>query len=130
MEATRDIPTERVDFPKTTRLLDEIAMEAREKAGNETMTDAQVAERVETILLDKIKEGEKAAIFQLGLLYFHQDQFTKAINLFARAKDYDYQSAFMYGIMKYDGLGAEVNMVIYFFLYYSMCRMNAHYVAA
>ncbi|GFS10793.1 LRP2-binding protein-like [Elysia marginata] len=110
MDGTRDIPAERVDFPKTTRLLDEIAMEARETAGNETMTDAQVAERVETILLDKIKEGDKAAVFQLGLLYFHQDQFTKAINLFTRAKDYDYQSAFMYGIMKYDGLGAEVNM--------------------
>ncbi|XP_005095624.1 LRP2-binding protein [Aplysia californica] len=110
MELSGELQTEHVQFPAHTRLMDEIAMEVRETAGQQELTDAQVAEKVETILLDKIKDGDKSANFQLGLLYFHQDQFDKAKSLFERSKDYDYQSLFMYGIMKYDGLGMEVDM--------------------
>jgi len=110
MELAGDLPLERVQFPAVTRLMDEIAMEVRETPGQHELTDAQVAERVETILLDKIKAGDKAANFQLGLLYFHQDEYEKAKPLFERSKDYDYQSLFMYGIMKYDGLGMEIDM--------------------
>lgn len=72
MQLTTELTTEKVAFPTATKLLDEIAMEARDTPGLEAMTDNQVAERVETILLEKIREGDKPAIFQLGLLYFHQ----------------------------------------------------------
>jgi len=110
MELAGQLPLERPAFPGATRLMDEIAMEVREAPGQQQLTDAQVADKVETILLDKIKAGDKSANFQLGLLYFHQDQFEKAKVPFERSKDYDYQSQFMYGIMKYDGLGMEVDM--------------------
>jgi len=110
MELAGDLPLERVQFPAHTRLMDEIAMEVRETPGQQELSDAQVAEKVETILLDKIKDGDKSANFQIGLLYFHQDHFEKAKMHFERSKDYDFQSLFMYGIMKYDGLGMEVDM--------------------
>merc|ERR1719394_148461 len=85
-------------------------MEVRETPGQHDLTDSQVAEKVEMILQEKIKTGDKSANFQLGLLYFHQDQFDKAYQLFERSRDYDMQSLFMCGIMKYDGLGMDVDM--------------------
>jgi len=104
------LPSERVAFSQTTRLMDEIAMEVRDAPGQADLSDAQVASKVETILTEKVAQGDKAAHFQLGLLYFHQDQFDKAKACFERSKKYDYQSLFMYGIMCYDGLGMEVDM--------------------
>lgn len=81
MELAGDLPLERVQFPAHTRLMDEIAMEVRETPGQQELSDAQVAEKVETILLDKIKDGDKSANFQIGLLYFHQARFSYNILL-------------------------------------------------
>lgn len=36
------------------------------------LTDEEVAEKVETILLERIREGNKLALFQLGQLYYEQ----------------------------------------------------------
>ena len=77
MELAGQLPMERPQFAGATRLMDEIAMEVREAPGQQGLTDAQVADKVETILLDKIKAGDKSANFQLGLLYFHQVSLTK-----------------------------------------------------
>ncbi|XP_059152970.1 LRP2-binding protein-like [Physella acuta] len=106
----KEITSERVKFDTTKHQLDELTEETRANPENESMTDAEIAERVEIILLDKIQAGETAAKFQLGLLYFQQEKFEKALSLFDDSKDFDYQSLFMYGIMKYDGIGTEVNM--------------------
>ncbi len=38
----------------------------------EEMTDEEMAITVENILLDRIKNGDKAALFQLGQLHFEQ----------------------------------------------------------
>ena len=36
------------------------------------MSEVEMAEKVENILLHKIKDGDKLALFQLGQLYFEQ----------------------------------------------------------
>ncbi|BFZ01836.1 hypothetical protein BsWGS_04875 [Bradybaena similaris] len=110
VELKKTLTSEHISVTAKTSLLEEVAIEVRDLLGDEDITAHQVAEEIETILQNKIKAGDKAATFQLGLLYFHQNQFKKAILCFEKAKDYDYQSLFMYGVMKYDGLGTDVNM--------------------
>lgn len=75
----KEITSERVKFDTTSHQLDELAEETRANPENESMTDAEIAERVETILLDKIQAGDTAAHFQLGLMYFHQVRFPNTI---------------------------------------------------
>ena len=38
----------------------------------EQLSEIEMAEKLETILLHRIKDGDKAASFQLGQLYFEQ----------------------------------------------------------
>ncbi|CAL1538773.1 unnamed protein product [Lymnaea stagnalis] len=110
MELPKQISTEHISFPKTQCIINDITHEARDAPGNESLTDKEITEKVEAILMEKITAGEKSAYFQLGLLFFYQEKYEEALDLFDQAKTFDFQSLFMYGVMKYDGLGTEVNM--------------------
>ncbi|XP_013392510.2 LRP2-binding protein [Lingula anatina] len=79
--------------------------EAKENLSS--LTEEELTGKVESMLLDKIKNGDKQAVFQLGQLYFEQGVFDKAVNYFERAKEYDFQALYQLGVMYYDGLGCE-----------------------
>ena len=73
MELTRDISAERVVFHKEQKILSDIAQEAKDHSpGLAAMSDEALFERVEGILVERIKNGDAQAYFQLGLLFFEQ----------------------------------------------------------
>ena len=77
MELTNDISAERVHFHKEQKILKDIAQEARDQAsGFATLSEEALFEKVEAILLEKIKSGDSQAYFQLGLLFFEQVSYT------------------------------------------------------
>ena len=73
MELTKDLSAERVHFPKEQKILSDIAQEARDHAPTfASISEEALFEKVEAILVDKIKTGDNRAYFQLGLLFFEQ----------------------------------------------------------
>ena len=72
MEIPKDLPAETVPFSKEKSILNDIAQETKHVSGYDSMTVDELMEKVETILLEKIKNGEKQAHFQLGLFYYEQ----------------------------------------------------------
>ena len=73
MELTRDLTAEQVDFTQEKKILSDIAQEAREQdAQFATYSEDELFEKVEAILVERIKSGEKNAYFQLGLLLFEK----------------------------------------------------------
>ncbi|KAK7488339.1 hypothetical protein BaRGS_00020498 [Batillaria attramentaria] len=109
MELTKDLCAERVGFPREQKILADIAQETRDTPGFETLTDEELFEKVDAILLEKIKNGEKQAYFQLGLLYFEQGMYDKARIYFDRSQDFDFQSLYQLSVMLYDGVGGPQN---------------------
>ncbi|KAL8615817.1 hypothetical protein ACOMHN_048525 [Nucella lapillus] len=106
MELTKDLKAEQVQFPREQKILTDIAQQAREHApGLASLTEEALFERVENILVDRIKNGDKRAYFQLGLLFFEQGLYEKAWNYFDRSKDLDFQSLYQLSVMMYDGIG-------------------------
>lgn len=69
MELSKDIPQEKVPFTKEKSILNDIAQETKELPGYGSLTEEELMEKVESILLERIKNGEKRAYFQLGLFY-------------------------------------------------------------
>lgn len=74
MEVPKDLSAENVTFSKEKNILNDIAQETKDSPGYGALTEDELMEKVETILLEKIKEGEKQAYFQLGLFYYEQVQ--------------------------------------------------------
>lgn len=72
MELSKDIPQEKVPFTKEKSILNDIAQETKELPGYGSLTEEELMEKVESILLERIKNGEKRAYFQLGLFYHEQ----------------------------------------------------------
>lgn len=72
MEVPKDLSAENVIFSKEKNILNDIAQETKDSPGYGALTEDELMEKVETILLEKIKEGEKQAYFQLGLFYYEQ----------------------------------------------------------
>ena len=68
----RELSAENVSFSKEKSILNDIAQETKDAPGYGGMTEDELMEKVETILLDKIRAGEKQAYFQLGLFYYEQ----------------------------------------------------------
>ncbi|XP_061170542.1 LRP2-binding protein-like [Saccostrea echinata] len=107
MELSKDIPQDNVSFAKEKSILNDIAQETREMPGYGSLTEEELMEKVENILLERIKNGEKHAYFQLGLFYYEQNMFDKARIYFERSKDFDFQSLYMLASMLYDGQGGK-----------------------
>lgn len=107
MELSKDIPQEKVPFTKEKSILNDIAQETKELPGYGSLTEEELMEKVESILLERIKNGEKRAYFQLGLFYHEQNFFEKARIYFERSKDFDFQSMYMLSCMLYDGQGGK-----------------------
>lgn len=72
MEIPKDLSAENISFSKDKNILNDIAQETKDTPGYGSLTEEELMEKVENILLDKIKEGEKQAYFQLGLFYYEQ----------------------------------------------------------
>ncbi|KAK7109033.1 LRP2-binding protein-like [Littorina saxatilis] len=110
MQLTKDLGAERIHFYKEQKILSDIAREARDHArGYSTLTEEALFEKVEGILVEKIKNGDQRAYFQLGLLFFEQGDFSKARIYFMRSKDFDFQSLYQLSVMMYDGIGGVQN---------------------
>ncbi|XP_062569240.1 LRP2-binding protein-like [Saccostrea cucullata] len=107
MELSKDIPQDNVSFAKEKSILNDIAQETREMPGYGSLTEEELMEKVENILLERIKNGDKHAYFQLGLFYYEQNLFDKARIYFERSKDFDFQSLYMLACMLYDGEGGK-----------------------
>lgn len=107
MEIPKDLSVENVNFVKEKNILNDIAQETKDSPGYGSLTTDQLMEKVENILLEKIREGEKQAYFQLGLFYYEQDIMDKAIIYFERSKEFDFQSLYMLAVMLYDGIGCK-----------------------
>lgn len=105
----RELSAENVSFSKEKSILNDIAQETKDAPGYGGMTEDELMEKVETILLDKIRAGEKQAYFQLGLFYYEQGVVEKAVVYFERSKDFDYQSLYMLAVMLYDGTGCKAD---------------------
>lgn len=105
----KDLSAENVSFTKEKSILNDIAQETKDAPGFGRMTEDELMEKVENILLDKIRAGEKQAYFQLGLFYYEQGTFDKAIVYFERSKDFDYQSLYMLAVMLYDGTSCKAD---------------------
>ncbi|XP_076104258.1 LRP2-binding protein-like [Mytilus galloprovincialis] len=109
MDMKGTLSAEKVPFTKEKSILNDIAQETKDKPGYGNLTEEELMEKVETILLERIKNGDKKAYFQLGLFYYEQDMFEKARTYFERSKDFDYQSLYMLSCMLYDGIGGEAD---------------------
>lgn len=72
MELPFELPAERVNFPKEQKILDDIAQEVQATPLMKKLSMQEIFEKVELILLDKIRNGDKKAYFQIGLLYYEQ----------------------------------------------------------
>ncbi|KAH3789784.1 LRP2-binding protein-like isoform X2 [Dreissena polymorpha] len=107
MDIPKDLSAENVSFPKEKNILNDIAQETKDAPGYGSLSEDELMEKVEGILMEKIKEGEKRAYFQLGLFYYEQGVMEKAIIYFERSKEFDYQSLYMLSIMLYDGIGCK-----------------------
>ncbi|XP_048747336.1 LRP2-binding protein-like [Ostrea edulis] len=107
MELSGDIPKEKVPFTKEKSILNDIAQETRETPGYGSLTEEELMEKVENILLERIKNGERRAYFQLGLFYYEQNLFDKARIYFERSRDFDFQSVFLLACMLFDGQGGK-----------------------
>lgn len=109
MELTRDLPGE--PLPIGAREGSIIGSVSSTEDVNQNMmaemTDAELAEKVENMLVEKVKAGDKQALFQLGQLYFEQGAYDKARIYFERAKDFDLQCLYQLGVIYYDGLGCK-----------------------
>ena len=64
--------SDNLSFHAHKQLLDAMSIESNEHNKIESLTPERLLERVENILLDRIKNGNSSAYFQLGLLYFEQ----------------------------------------------------------
>ncbi|XP_045189586.2 LRP2-binding protein-like isoform X2 [Mercenaria mercenaria] len=109
MEIPRDLSAENITFSKDKNILNDIAQETKDAPGYGCLTEDELMEKVENILLEKIKEGQKQAYFQLGLFYYEQGVMDKAIVYFERSKEFDYQSLYMLSVMVYDGIGCKAD---------------------
>ncbi|KAJ8026252.1 LRP2-binding protein [Holothuria leucospilota] len=76
---------------------------------NKRREERELLEKVEKLLLGKVKEGEKTAIFQLGQFYFESERYEEAKYQFESIKDNDFQAQFQLGIIFYDGLGTKAD---------------------
>ena len=72
MEIPKELSAENVSFSKEKSILNDIAQETKDSPGYGCLTEDELMEKVESILLEKIKAGEKQAYFQLGLFYYEQ----------------------------------------------------------
>ncbi|XP_060578569.1 LRP2-binding protein-like isoform X2 [Ruditapes philippinarum] len=107
MEIPKDLSAENITFAKEKNILNDIAQETKDAPGYGCLSEDELMEKVENILLEKIKEGQKQAFFQLGLFYYEQGVYEKAIVYFERSKDFDFQSLYMLSVMLYDGVGCK-----------------------
>ncbi|PIK41401.1 putative LRP2-binding protein [Apostichopus japonicus] len=76
---------------------------------NKRKEEQELLEKVEKLLLGKVKEDDKAAIFQLGQFYFESERYEEAKYQFEKIKDSDFQAQFQLGIIFYDGLGTKAD---------------------
>ena len=83
------------------------SMGAMEEGGEEEMSD----ELLEEILIERAKDGDSLAKFQLGQFYFEREIFDKALIAFERIKSTDFQAKYQLGVMYYDGIGTKPNPV-------------------
>jgi len=114
MELTSEISAEQLPLSNGESMASLVHNKEKATSNNpeelESLSDAQIAERVETILLDRIKDGNTYALFQLGQLYFEQGDFDKARTYFERsAEKGDFQAMFQLGVIFYDGLAGETD---------------------
>ena len=72
MEIPKDLSAENITFAKEKNILNDIAQETKDAPGYGSLSEDELMEKVENILLEKIKEGQKQAFFQLGLFYYEQ----------------------------------------------------------
>ena len=70
-------------------------------------SDGMTDEQLEQILIERAKDGDKLAKFQLGQFYFEREIFDKALVAFERIKNTDLQAKYQLGVMYYDGLGTK-----------------------
>ena len=72
MEIPKELSAENISFSKEKSILNDIAQETKDAPGYGSLSEEELMEKVESILLEKIKAGEKQAYFQLGLFYYEQ----------------------------------------------------------
>ncbi|XP_046340763.1 LRP2-binding protein-like [Haliotis rufescens] len=107
MEISRsDVTAEHAKFTQDSHILNDIAQQTQD-AGMGKLSEEELVEKVETLLLERIKKGDKSASFQLALFYFEQALYDKARVYFERSKDFNHQSLYQLGVMLYDGIGCE-----------------------
>lgn len=68
-------------------------------------------ELLEEILIERSKDGDCLAKFQLGQFYFEREVYDKALVAFERIKSTDFQAKYQLGVMYYDGIGTNANPV-------------------
>ncbi|OWF38358.1 LRP2-binding protein-like [Mizuhopecten yessoensis] len=108
MEMHMEIPAD-LALSKENSILNDLKQETRDTPGFSALTENELMEKVENILLERIKNGDKRAYFQLGLFYYEQALQDKARIYFERAKDFDFQALFMLAVMLFDGVGGDTN---------------------
>ncbi|XP_041476636.1 LRP2-binding protein-like isoform X1 [Lytechinus variegatus] len=72
--------------------------------------EQELNEKVEALLLDKVKKGDKVATFQLGQFYFEQERYKEAKKYFYDIRENDLQAQYQLGIIYFDGLGTDKDM--------------------
>lgn len=87
MELKGVLSAEKVSFSKEKSILIDIAQETKDKPGYGNLTEEELMEKVETILLERIKNGDKKAYFQLGLFYHEQVNRNLCMNCFFKSRD-------------------------------------------
>lgn len=74
--------------------------------------EEEISEEVlEEILIERSKNGDSLAKFQLGQFYFEREVYDKALIAFERIKNADWQAKYQLGVMYYDGIGTQPNAV-------------------
>ncbi|XP_063316064.1 LRP2-binding protein isoform X1 [Pelobates fuscus] len=78
--------------------------EGTNKAGRSRYELMEIAQK---FLKQRIRDGDKQAVFLLGQMYFEEGWYEDALSLFEKVEDDDYQALYQAGVMYYDGLGTK-----------------------
>ncbi|NWX82647.1 LR2BP protein, partial [Nothoprocta pentlandii] len=73
----------------------------------ESRGHAALLAQAEELLAKRIEDGDPAAYFLKGQMYYEEGWYEEALTQFERVKDTDFQAMYQLGVMHYDGLGTK-----------------------
>lgn len=115
LDLSRELSAERLPSPASSdqslvSLVRDESMSIQDGGDFNHLSDQELAEKVQSLLLARIEKGDKNSLFQLGQLYFEQEQYEEAAEYLEQAAEHgDFQAMFQLAVMFFDGLAGPAD---------------------